>query len=171
MGWNYLSIPKLQRLHRWSLGMDKQFHPTFCNGCNYLSMLGLKLNYDSKRGPWNPDTKNILNWTDNNVLFIDEKRQVVTWLMRWSTIKCKQSHAIPTAREGGHETMREGEGDGERRGRADRQRQSNRQTEKETNNDAQTLLWVFSFYVGMISKQVIVRYRKGRFFKIHMNLV
>ena len=23
MGWNYLSIPKLQRLHRWSLGMDK----------------------------------------------------------------------------------------------------------------------------------------------------
>ena len=21
--WNYLSIPKLQRLHRWSLGMDK----------------------------------------------------------------------------------------------------------------------------------------------------
>ena len=23
MGLNYLSIPKLQRLHRWSLGMDK----------------------------------------------------------------------------------------------------------------------------------------------------
>ena len=23
VGWNYLSIPKLQRLHRWSLGMDK----------------------------------------------------------------------------------------------------------------------------------------------------
>ena len=22
-GWNNLSIPKLQRLHRWSLGMDK----------------------------------------------------------------------------------------------------------------------------------------------------
>ena len=21
--WNYLFIPKLQRLHRWSLGMDK----------------------------------------------------------------------------------------------------------------------------------------------------
>ena len=23
VGWNYLSIPKLQRLHRWSLGMDE----------------------------------------------------------------------------------------------------------------------------------------------------
>ena len=38
MGWNYLSIPKLQRLHY--------------NGCNYLSTLGLKLNHVSKRGPW-----------------------------------------------------------------------------------------------------------------------
>ena len=28
VGWNYLSIPKLQRLHRWSLGNNKQFHPT-----------------------------------------------------------------------------------------------------------------------------------------------
>ena len=41
MGWNYLSIPKLQRCNRWSLGMDKQFHPTVYNGCNYLSL-----------GPW-----------------------------------------------------------------------------------------------------------------------
>ena len=23
VGWNYLSIPKLQQLHCWSLGMDK----------------------------------------------------------------------------------------------------------------------------------------------------
>ena len=52
MGWNYLSIPKLQRLHRWSLGMDKLFHPIHYNGCNYLSMLGLKLNHVSKRGHW-----------------------------------------------------------------------------------------------------------------------
>ena len=34
VGWNYLSIPKLQRLHRWSLGMDKLFHPTLNNGWN-----------------------------------------------------------------------------------------------------------------------------------------
>ena len=37
MGWNYLSIPKLQQLRCWSFGMNKKFHPTFYNGCNYLS--------------------------------------------------------------------------------------------------------------------------------------
>ena len=51
MWWNYLSIPKFQRLHRWSLGMDKLFHPTHYNGCNYLSMLRLKLIHVSERGP------------------------------------------------------------------------------------------------------------------------
>ena len=55
MGWNYLSIPKLQRLHRWSLGMDRQFHSTLYNGCYYLSMLGLKLNHVSKRGHRSPE--------------------------------------------------------------------------------------------------------------------
>ena len=52
MGWNYLSIPKLQRLHRWSLAMDKSLHPILYNGCNYLSMPGLKLNHVSKRDHW-----------------------------------------------------------------------------------------------------------------------
>ena len=42
MGWNYLSIPKLQRLHCWSLGINIYFIPTYCNGCNYSSMLRLK---------------------------------------------------------------------------------------------------------------------------------
>ena len=52
-GWNYLSIPKLNfnGCNRWSLGMDKCFHPTVYNGCDYLSMLGLKLNHVSKRAP------------------------------------------------------------------------------------------------------------------------
>ena len=37
--------------------MDKLFHPTLYNGCNYLSMLGLKVNHVSKRGHWgNPYT-------------------------------------------------------------------------------------------------------------------
>ena len=36
----------------WSLEMDKWFHPTHFNGCNYLSMLGLRLIHVSKRGPW-----------------------------------------------------------------------------------------------------------------------
>ena len=31
--------------------MDKWFHPIHYNGCNYLSMLGLKLNHVSKRAP------------------------------------------------------------------------------------------------------------------------
>ena len=55
MEWNNLSIPKLQRFHRWSLGMDKYFHPTLCNGCNYLPMRGFKLIQVSKRGPWYRD--------------------------------------------------------------------------------------------------------------------
>ena len=42
VGWNYLSILKLQRLYRWSLGIDKYFYPTQSNGRNYFSMLGFK---------------------------------------------------------------------------------------------------------------------------------
>ena len=38
VGWNYLSIPKLQRCNY--------------NECNYLPMLGLKLMHVSKRNPW-----------------------------------------------------------------------------------------------------------------------
>ena len=49
-GKNYLSIPKLQRLHRLSFGIDKQFRPTCCDVCNYIYMLELKLNHVSKRG-------------------------------------------------------------------------------------------------------------------------
>ena len=51
MGWNYLSIPKLQWCHCWSLGRDKLFHPTLYNGCNYLSMQGLNSIHVSKRAP------------------------------------------------------------------------------------------------------------------------
>ena len=40
MEWNHLSIPKLQRWNRWRLEMDKWFHPTNYDGCNYLFMLG-----------------------------------------------------------------------------------------------------------------------------------
>ena len=38
-------------LHHWSLGMDKYFHPTLYNVCNYVSMLGLKVNHVRKRDP------------------------------------------------------------------------------------------------------------------------
>ena len=35
---------------RWRLGMDKKFCPTLYNGCDCLSILGLKLIHASKRG-------------------------------------------------------------------------------------------------------------------------
>ena len=44
MEWNYLSIPKLQRLHRWSLGMDKLFCPTFLLGMWLITYAGIKVN-------------------------------------------------------------------------------------------------------------------------------
>ena len=50
--WNYVSIPKLQRCNRWSLEMDKNFHPSLHCACEYLSMLGFKSNHVSKRDPW-----------------------------------------------------------------------------------------------------------------------
>ena len=44
-------VPQIQWLHCLSLGMDKWFYPTLHNGCNYLSMLGLKLIHVSKHTP------------------------------------------------------------------------------------------------------------------------
>ena len=44
--------PKLQRLPRWSFGMDKWFHLTHYVGCNYLFILGFKFNHVNKRDSW-----------------------------------------------------------------------------------------------------------------------
>ena len=39
-------------LHRWGVGMNKQFHPTHYWKCDYVSMLGLKSDHINKlRGP------------------------------------------------------------------------------------------------------------------------
>ena len=46
LNFNDVSIPKPK-----SLIMDNQFHPTFYNGCSYLSMLEFKLSHVSKRDP------------------------------------------------------------------------------------------------------------------------
>ena len=51
MEWNNLSIPKLQRCNRWSLGMDKYFHLMLYWSCDYLSMLGLNSIHLGKMGP------------------------------------------------------------------------------------------------------------------------
>ena len=49
---DYLNIyPSMDKwYHRWRLGMDKYFHPTYYNGTDYLSRLGFKLNHVSKSG-------------------------------------------------------------------------------------------------------------------------
>ena len=52
MGWNYLSIPKLQLCNLWSLVMDKLFHPTLYWTCDHLSILGLKFIHVSEKSPW-----------------------------------------------------------------------------------------------------------------------
>ena len=50
MGWDYLSIPKLQR---W----NPYFHPTLYWASDYLFMLKFKLMYVGKRGPRGAATK------------------------------------------------------------------------------------------------------------------
>ena len=76
--WNYLFIPKLQRYHRWSLGMNNWFHPTCYCGHDHLSMLALKLNHVSKMGPCQVINKtNTASFTvkssPNNLLITKQK--------------------------------------------------------------------------------------------------
>ena len=52
VGWNHLFITKLHWCNRWNLVMEKLFHLTLYNGCNYLSMLEVKLMPVGKRGLW-----------------------------------------------------------------------------------------------------------------------
>ena len=48
------SIHKLQRLNRWTLGMDEVFHPTLYWVYDYLSMQGINIiHFDKKEVPWN----------------------------------------------------------------------------------------------------------------------
>ena len=50
MGWNNLSIPKLQWCN-WSLETDKWIHSTLHWACDYLFLLGLKLVNVNESGP------------------------------------------------------------------------------------------------------------------------
>ena len=40
------------RIQLWSLGMDKWFRPPIYRACDYLPILGIKLIYVDKKGPW-----------------------------------------------------------------------------------------------------------------------
>ena len=68
MGWDYLPIHKLQRYNRWSLGMDKWFHPTPYSTCNYLSMLGLQLIHVNKKAP------GVSEWLSLTAYFSDSRQ-------------------------------------------------------------------------------------------------
>ena len=53
--WNDITYPFTNlAVHRTPLGLDQSFHHTLYNGCNYLSILGLKLIHVSKEGPSYP---------------------------------------------------------------------------------------------------------------------
>ena len=59
VGWNCLSIPKLQLWNSWSLWMDKQFHPTLHQARDCLSVLGFELIHVSERGHWRRKLLNV----------------------------------------------------------------------------------------------------------------
>ena len=61
MGWNYLSIPKLQRFQHWNLEMDKWFHPTLYWACNYLSMLESKFIHVNRSSPMSHFTQRMIS--------------------------------------------------------------------------------------------------------------
>ena len=53
----FCPLPNVKKplwLHRGSLKMDTFFHPALYSGCNYLTMLGLKLKHVCKRGVCQP---------------------------------------------------------------------------------------------------------------------
>ena len=61
------------------------FHPTLHNGCNYLSMLGLKWNHVSKRGPRGainntPTLAEIMEWHRAGDEPLSEPMMVDSWL-------------------------------------------------------------------------------------------
>ena len=62
VGWNYLSIRKLERCNYRSFGIENEFHLTQYHGDNYLSMLGLKLNHVSKGAPVFPKGHDKKSW-------------------------------------------------------------------------------------------------------------
>ena len=74
---NYLSISKLHRLYRWSLGMDKWFLPTLYKRCNYLSMQ--ELNYFC-RCPSHVSA-NFMSWTSKHA---DDLRTAYQWVRSYT---------------------------------------------------------------------------------------
>ena len=80
VGWNFLSISKLQRLHRWILRMDKLFHPTLYSGCNYLFKLGLRSIHVIKQIPRFNATINLSQHQDSGDSADEKLTNMVFWL-------------------------------------------------------------------------------------------
>ena len=70
VGSNYLSIPKLQRCNRLSLGKDKQFHPILFWPCDYLAMLRFKLTHVRKMK---------YSWIANNTTTVYGDVYIIHW--------------------------------------------------------------------------------------------
>ena len=63
--WDEITYP-FTSFNDWSLGIVKKCYPTLYNGCNYLSMLGLRLIHVNKRISWYlTATKQTKAWTLN----------------------------------------------------------------------------------------------------------
>ena len=100
-----LIIHKLQRLHRWSLGMDKLFHPTLYNRCNDLSMLGWKLNHVSKKDHSNFCANPILRYImREHVSSLTESSKYTLLISRVGLLKNHYHHLGGKIRPGGHLT-------------------------------------------------------------------
>ena len=78
-----LSILKLQRFQLWSLGMNKSFHPTHDNGCNYLSMWKLKLNELNNK--WLPEHRKKVIYVS---IYVNQWHNYLHFLTKWLRYLC-----------------------------------------------------------------------------------
>ena len=111
----------MKLINGWCLGMEMKFHPTLYWTCDYLCMLGLKLNHVSRGRPsWAPHNdeptlihimagihhgqekkKHHWNLNQNTIFFVQEneckngshKISAILCLKCWATVmKCEPSH-------------------------------------------------------------------------------
>ena len=99
VGWNYLSIPKLQRCGCWSLGMSEWYNLKRYWSCGYLSMLALKL---IRLTRWATGRKSFHHWCLSAIAKLSN--QTVVGIRRWiyNYIPYKAADVIPYYMIAGH---------------------------------------------------------------------
>ena len=96
---------------RWSLWIDKLFHPTLYYGCIYLCMLGLNLIHVIKKGPWLSSDKSSeatnhmsfyrvrihWNFKHHNQIFNNSRTftNILPFLMNWN-VQMTELHTLKT---------------------------------------------------------------------------